>query len=337
TLMLNQERIPFNVAGKEISASMSYVPSEKAYDGHLDLAPLQIVYRNAAPIEAEVHGNFLLRAKEAEIKSLQLATRDSKLEATGTLRNYNNPELALEYQAALDLREVAREGKVAQLRGGRADLKGVLNYQNKRYSSQGTLNVRDMEWRDSRIRLTGIDASSPYAVTPEKLVLSRLVARLLGGNAQGSVEIANWSSPAAARKGAQPRGSAKAHLSGVELSRIGAASSTSRLPLEKVALAGRVSGDISSAWNGSPERAVSDLKLDVNPPANPTAREVPVTAQLQAVYHGDIRTLDVAGLSLATRAIRVNATGELGSDKAQARVSLNATDLRELQPALDAL
>jgi len=46
---------------------------------------------------------------------------------------------------------------------------------------------------------------------------------------------------------------------------------------------------------------------------------------LQAVYHNDIRTLDVAELTLATRAIRVSATGELGSDKAQARVSLNAT------------
>ena len=79
------------------------------------------------------------------------------------------------------------------------------------------------------------------------------------------------------------------------------------------------------------------MKLEVAPPAAPSAKEVPVTAQLQATYHGDARTLDVAGLTLATRAIRVNATGSLGSEKAQAHVSLNATDLRELQPAIDAL
>ena len=85
------------------------------------------------------------------------------------------------------------------------------------------------------------------------------------------------------------------------------------------------------------ERAVSSLKLEVAPPTAPSAKEVPVTAQLQATYHGDARTLDVAGLTLATRAIRVNATGSLGSEKAQAHVSLNATDLRELQPAIDAL
>ncbi len=62
-----------------------------------------------------------------------------------------------------------------------------------------------------------------------------------------------------------------------------------------------------------------------------------MTAQLQATYHGDIRTLEVAGLTLATREIRVSAVGALGSESAQARVSLNATNLRELQPALDAL
>jgi translocation and assembly module TamB len=337
TLILNQEKIPFNVAGKDISAAMNYVPGQHAYDGHLDLASFQVAYRSAAPVQAEAHLNFLLRAKETEIKSLKLSSGDSRLEIRGTLRNYNNPEFALEYQAALDLREVAREARVAQLRGGRADLQGTLNYQNKRYSSQGNLNVRDMEWRDSAIRLAGVDASSPYALTAEKLVLSRLVARLLGGNVQGALEIANWNPPAQGRKGPQQRGTAKLHLSGIELGRVAAAVSTPRLPLDKLELAGRVSGDINSAWTGSPDKAVSDLNLDVNPPANPTVREVPVTAQLQAVYHADLRTLDVAGLTLATRAIRVGATGELGSDKAQARVSLNATDLRELQPGLDAL
>ena len=50
-----------------------------------------------------------------------------------------------------------------------------------------------------------------------------------------------------------------------------------------------------------------------------------------------IRTLEVPELTLATREIRMSAVGTLGSESAQARISLNATDLKELQPALDAL
>jgi translocation and assembly module TamB len=334
--MLNQERIPFNLSGKEIAAGMSYVATEKAYAGHLDLTPVTLAYGHAAPYQAELHLNFLLRDKETEIKSFKLATARSQLEASGTLRNYANPELKLDYQAAIDLAEAARAGNTPQLRAGHADLKGSLNYQNRRYSSSGMLNARGVEWRDSTMRLAGVDAASPYTVLPEKISLPRLNAHLFGGLLQGSLEIANWT-PAPGQKSAQQRGTARLHLSGVEIRSVAAAVSTSRLPLEKIELAGKISGDVNSSWSGSPQRAVSELNLEVNPPANPTAKEVPVTAQLQGTYHGDLRTLDLAALSLATRAIRVNATGKLGSEQGQARVSINADDLRELQPALDAL
>ena len=301
------------------------------------MTPLIIAYRNAAPVQAEVHLNFLLRARETEIKSLKLATRNSSLEASGTLRNYNNPEITLQYQASVDLSEIAKEAKLAQLRAGLAELKGVGNYQGKRYSTQGSLKVRDLEWRDAAVRVTGVDAASPFSLTQEKIVLSRLVANAFGGTVQGDAQITNWNPAPVGKKGPPPRGTARLHLGGVQIRQVAAAISTHNMPLDKIELAGSVSGDINSSWTGSPEKATSELKLEVSPPAAPAPQEVPVTAQLQATYHGDLRTLEVAGLTLATRAIRVSATGALGSEKAQARVSLNATDLRELQPALDAL
>ena len=338
TLMLDQEKIPFDLDGKDISAGMNYVPSQKAYDGHLDFTPLTIAYRNAPPMQAELHVGFLLRSGETEIKSLRLATGDSKIDASGTLRNYNNPELALQYQASLDLAQVGNTAKWKQLRAGRAELNGKGSYQNNRYSSQGNLSVRDLEWHDATARISSIDATSPYSVTQDKIVLSRLIAHVFGGTVQGDAQISNWVSPATAGKKTLPQqGTTRLHLSGVQASKVAAAISSAKMPLNKIELAGNISGDINSAWTGSLERAISSLKLDVAPPAALSPKEVPVTAQLQATYHGDARTLDVAGLNLATRAIRVNATGSLGSENAQAHVSLNATDLRELQPALDAL
>jgi translocation and assembly module TamB len=337
TLMLDQERIPFDLDGKDVSAGMSYLAGEQAYDGHLDLAPLRVMYRNRAPVEAEMHLQFLLRAREAEIKSLKLSTRNSRVEGKGTLRNYRNPEVTLQYQASLDLPEVAKEARLAQIRAGHADLAGTASYQGKRYSSQGTLNVRGLEWRDARVHAAGVAVATPYSLTQDKLALSRLVANAFGGTVQGEIQIANWNALPAEKRGLQPRGSARLHLAGIQIRQAAAAVATRSMPLDKIELAGRVSGDINTSWVGSPERAVSGLKLEVAPPAAPSAKDVPVTAQLQATYHGDLNTLDVAGLTLATRAIRVSATGTLGSEKAQARVALNANDLRELQPALDAL
>jgi translocation and assembly module TamB len=336
TLMLDQEMIPFDLDGKNISAGMNYVPSQKAYDGHLDFTPLTITYRNAAPMQAEMHVGFLLRSAEMEIKSLRVAMGASKLEASGTLRNYNKPELTLQYQASLDLAQVGNTAKWKQLRAGRAELNGKGSYQSNRYSSQGNLSVRGLEWRDATARISSIEASSPYSVTQDKIVLPRLVAHVFGGTVLGDVQIANWAS-GAAKKAPSQQGAARLHLSGVQASNVAAAISSAKMPLDKIELAGTISGDINSAWTGSLERAVSSMKLEVVPSAAPSAKEVPVTAQLQAAYHGDARTLDVAGLTLATRAIRLSATGSLGSEKAQAHISLNATDLRELQPAIDAL
>ncbi|HEX3153988.1 MAG TPA: hypothetical protein VHV32_05150, partial [Candidatus Angelobacter sp.] len=338
TLMLDQERIPFDLDGKDISAGMNYVPSQRAYDGHLDFTPLTIAYRNEPPMQAEMHVGFLLRSKETEIKSLKLAAGGSKVEASGTLRNYRNPELTFQYQASLDLAQVGNTAKWKQLRAGRAELNGKGSYQNNRYSSQGNLSVRGMEWRDATARISSVDATSPYSVTQDKIVLSRLIAHAFGGTVQGGAQITNWSSAATTGKRTLPQqGVTRLHLSGVQASKVAAAISSRKMPLEKIELAGNISGDINSAWTGSFERAVSFLKLDVSPPTTLLPKEVPITALLQATYHGDARTLDVAGLSLATRAIRLNATGMLGSDRAQTHVSLNATDLRELQPALDAL
>jgi translocation and assembly module TamB len=338
TLMLDQEKIPFDLNGKDVSMGMNYIASKKAYDGHLDLTPLTIAYRNAAPMQAEVHIGFLLHTGETEIKSFKLSTGSSKLEASGTFRNYANPELTLQYEASLDLAQVGSTAKVKQLRAGRVDVKGAGNYRNHNYSSQGNLSARNLEWHDATARISGLDASSPYSITQDKIVLSRVIAHVFGGTVQGDAQITNWnSSPSPGQKALPQQGITRLHLVGVQISKVAAAISSAKIPLNRIELAGNISGEINSSWTGSFERAISSLKLEALPPAAPSIKEVPVMAQLEATYRGDVRTLDVAGLTLATRAIRLNATGALGSEKAQAHVSLNATDLRELQPALDAL
>ena len=247
TLMLDQEKIPFDLDGKDISAGMNYVPSQKAYDGHLDFTPLTISYRNAPPMQAELHVGFLLRSGETEIKSLRLAAGNSKIDASGTLRNYNNPELALQYQASLDLAQVGNTAKWKQLRAGQADLNGKGSYQNNRYSSQGNISVRDLEWHDATARISSIDATSPYSVTQDKIVLSRLIAHVFGGTVRGDAQISNWASPATAGKKTLPQqGTTHLHLAGVQAGKVAAAISSAKMPLNKIELAGNISGDINS-------------------------------------------------------------------------------------------
>ena len=100
-------------------------------------------------------------------------------------------------------------------------------------------------------------------------------------------------------------------------------------------MVGQVSGTVNATWVGSPANVVAQLDLESSPPGNPLPHQVPVTARLQATYHGATESIDVTGLSLATRNMRLNATGTLGSSRAQLQVGFNADDLRELKPVLN--
>ncbi|MGH9569235.1 MAG: hypothetical protein ACRD4F_06330, partial [Candidatus Angelobacter sp.] len=102
-------------------------------------------------------------------------------------------------------------------------------------------------------------------------------------------------------------------------------------------LAGNASGELKAGWRGSPRQAIAKIRVEVDPPQYLAPQQVPLTAQLRAIYNGELRTLDVAALNAATRAIRLNATGKLGSETAQARISVNSTDLHELRPFLTAM
>jgi translocation and assembly module TamB len=336
-LILNQKRMPFDFQGEQVSIAMNYSHAEQGYEGSVGLSVVSARGRSQSPVRGQVDAHFLLRENAGEIKSLKITSGHSVLEASGSVRNYNHPSATLEYSLALDLPEAGKLAGVNQIRAGRADVKGRLSWQNGQYSSEGNLTLQGVDWHDTSLRVTGLDAASPFALTPEKILLSRIAARVLGGTVQGEAQVLNWNASADARKTAQQKGTAVLHVSRLEIGHVAAAISTASFPVDKVNAAGAVSGEIKASWSGSLRNSVADINLDVAPPENPSPHQVPVSAQLRSTYHGDIRTLDVAALSLSTRAIHVNASGKLGSRSAQARLAVNAGSLRELQPALDAL
>jgi translocation and assembly module TamB len=337
TLLLNQERIPFELAGGEFAIAMAYSHKDHGYDGTISLSLAAARWRQSTLAPGKVDLHFLMRADGADIRRLAIITGRSKLEATGVVRDYKHPDLQMQYQAQLDLQEVAKQARLPQLRAGNADLKGSVAYKDGHYNIQGTAELRGVEWRDVSWRAAGFDTSFPFTVTPEKISVPRFTARVFGGSAQGELELANWSASPAARKPSPARGTARVRLERMHIGQIAAAISTARLPLTKVDLAGYASGEISGSWAGSVTSVVATMNVDVEPPVAPSPREVPIAAHMQGTYHGDIRTLEFATLSLGSRSVHINASGEIGSRRTQAHVAVYAANLHEFQPVLDAL
>jgi len=337
TLLLNQERIPFEIAGGEFAVAMAYSAKDRGYDGTVSVSLAAARWRRSTLPPGKIDLHFLMRANETEVRRLQVATGRSTIEASGLVRNYNHPSLQMQYQAQLDLPEVAKQTSTPQLRAGRADLKGTLVYKDGRYNTEGTAEVRGAEWRDASWRASGVDAAFPFSITPEKIALPRFSTRVFGGSAQGELQITNWSMPSGAKKPPPLKGTAKVQLERMQIGQMAEAISTAGLPLNKIDMAGSASGEVTASWTGSVKNVVAAMTVDVAPPTSPSPRAVPISAHMLATYHGDIRTLEIATLSLGSRSVHINASGELGSRNTHARVMLNAANLHEFQPVLDAL
>jgi translocation and assembly module TamB len=336
-IVINQERMPFDLQGDQLSAGLSYSADEGGYDGNLALAVDSLHWRESAGLKGIIEARFILRTTEAEIKSLKLSSGRSAVEASGKIRNYSHPEIQMKYGASLDLSEFGRLARLSQLQGGIAEIRGDLNWQAGRYSSQGSMTARGLSWRESTWRVSGAEFTSAFAVTAQKLTLSRMTGRAFRGSLQGELQVENWNRPSGDSKSPLERGSANLRFSGMEIRDLATAVSTQRMPIDKIEMVGIASGEMRASWTGALQNAVAEFSMDVTPPGNPSPRQVPVTARLQATYLARVRTLHVANLNVATRALRATLSGDLGSRTAQAKVAVTATDLHELQPALDAL
>lgn len=325
--VLNQERIPFELNGQSLSAGLKYSPAESGYDGQISITLLSAQWRHRPVQRGDIDLHVLLRQNQAEIKSVKLATGRSTLEASGTLRDYRNPHLTLHYSAKVELLEAARIAGWPPLRSGTADINGSLDYSAGRYSSQGKLGLQKLDWNSPDLRVSNVSATSTFTITPDSLTFTNLKCYLLGGTAEGELRVANWNQPN------RQNGAASFQVSGWQAEQVAPALN---LPaaVRKVNFAGSISGTTKATWRGGAKKAIAAIVLDITPPKNPSAQQTPLTAQLRSTYNGELKTLDVASLNAATRAIRLNATGKLGSDTAQAKVSLNSTDLRELRPLL---
>lgn len=333
----DQQAAGLDLTGKNLSVTMLYSAKDKSYDGKVKLDLLSEQAQKGLPFPEKVDLHFLMHPVQTEILAFQFGADRSHLEGSGTISNYNNPEVNLRYTASIELPEFASWTKAPELKGGHLTAHGTAIYSNKSYSSQGELSIQGASWTGPGFHVAGIEASSPFSITPEKISLTHLVAHLLGGTLQGDVQVANWSAFSPPSRALSQNGTATLKFSGMQVRHLATAISGPRLRSDRLNLVGVASGDLKTSWTGEFSNAITEVKLESNAPGNPLPEQVPVTARLEAIYHSPTRVIDLNGLSLATRSIRLSAAGKLGSTSAQVDVAFNANDLRELQPILAAL
>ena len=370
-LLLNDREMPLDFSADDVDASMTYDRGDRRYDGSLRVGKIDAKYQDLRDVPAQAEMEFSLWHDTAQIKSLKLASEKSWLEAQGKVTHFDSPRIEFAYSTTLDIGQLGAITRTYELRGGTLTASGSGNYSETSRTSRGKLAIRGFEYLQQGVALRDTNASADFTFDKNRLELTRIAGRLLGGEVTGEATIdnllasnaVNTSQPAAksasrpqmerpdksskveSRAAATPKisgpgpqhGTAGLHVSGVSLAELVRAISTKSLPLESLKPAGRVGGTVDLAWTRSLADAQGELALDVAPPPQPADGELPVSATLRSHYSLRPQVMNIAVLNLTTPHTQLNASGTLGATSEDLKIDFTATSLKELEPFVIAL
>jgi len=346
-LLLNDKRLPFDMSANSVGATMAYTVNPQAtFAGRIQTGDLELKGAGNV-ILSQAETSFTLSKNKLAISSLRWSSGKSKLEASGEISDFTNPRLEGKYNATLELVRVGALLGERELRDGVVDMSGTMRYiSSEDFFSSGKLTLTDGAYSTPGLRLSAVAASSEYTVDIDRITLTKISGHGLGGNFAGTASLAHWARlapktgiSAGNRKQIalkQQEGSIQLSVSGVQLAAGLRAILPATNPLNRLRIISACEGKVTVRWKGSPLDADTELDLRAQAPAFASPLELPLTGSIQAIYHGSSQRIDVAGINLAARTTRLNATGAIGA-RSQMRVSLNTSDLSELTPVMQAL
>lgn len=342
TLIFNDRRIPVDVKADDVSARASYDQRERRFDGHFIASRLQIDSPNMRKIAAAADATLSIYSDHAQLQALTVRTDASRLTANGTITQFLPFSAAFDYQASIDMAELASIISRGELRGGHADVGGIVQVSPKNTSSKGKIVVRDIHYEDPNIVLRGLSGGSDYSylLNTSTLDLPHIFLHGLGGVAQGHARVENWLHPRkASAKGqaTEERGRANLQVTSVAVADFAEAANSRELPLGRLHATGHIAGTVDLAWTGSFKNAVAQLDLVATPPGNVRAGELPVQGFLHGSYDERTKVLSIASSSITSPASHLGAAGDLGSKTSDLRISATTSNLGEVLPFINAI
>jgi translocation and assembly module TamB len=336
-LIWDNQVVPLDFKANDISADMTYSLLHQRYESNLLLGKVDTKLPDCRPFAWTAEMHFNLGQNSAEIKSLKATSGRLRLEANGQVDNFRQPKIDANYDATFDLAEIAAILRRPEARSGTLQANGHASWSRGDYASTGKLQLKDVDWHDEQITLRKASLTAQYSVTPLRLMLSQIQARVLGGSAEGDADVANWLTTSIVKKpGEEQRGVLRLKLKDLSAAELTAALATPSHPLNRLNLGGSIKGTVEARWVRSLHNAETDVALDVVPPAQPASGQLPLNLHARAIYRAASGELEVADLNANTRASQLRASGKLSS-MAALKLSASTTDLAELRSVLAAL
>ncbi len=342
--ILNEQKIPFNLAANNLGAQVSYVPAGGHYVGTIHAEDV-VAQRGVDPsVHSQLDASLDVGRNTAKLISLTLQSGPSSqrqktvIRLNGTLVDFADPHWVFAVQGAIDASEVRALTGAPGLEAGVAQLSAAGHGTRQQFTIDGSAAITGGVFREGTVYITGVSAKSVVHVTQDLIAVTGVHARVAsGGTVEGSLNIADWQTPApGAPKTAPEKGIIRTRIAGFSLDSIldmVAPRHYRRLGFDTAA-----SGTANVDWTGSASSLVGAVNVSLAPTHAPTVGEVPVTGTVAAQYIHRTGTVAIQDVDVHTPASQIRVAGTLGvypvTRRSEITASLVTSNLAEFNPVL---
>ena len=386
-LLWQDRKVPFEFNAGGLTLLLNHSLLRQRYEAHVSAGSVATRVQQYPTFVWRADAALILARGHADISSLTITSGKSEIHFAGRLQDFHNPQVSGDYHGVADLGELTSAIRPVEVRKrslrrgspetgfiekglnqrgliqrGTAQFEGKGSWSLQIFSTQGTVQAKDIEWSNGKLSMRNGRLSAGFSVTPDRFHVSSIKANLLGGDLLGDADVMNWqnslpnplepssvkassveSSSVPARRhltgrvsqGGLQRGSVHMQVAGFPLLPALQLVSSKSLPLDQLALSGSTSGIVEMLWVGSIRDAETRVKVSIVPPLKPTPNEIPVLGQIDGVYRGSRDELEMSQLHLTTPGSEINAVGSLAA-ASSLRFSLTSHNLKEWTPLINA-
>ncbi|MGD9715264.1 MAG: hypothetical protein AB7V46_24885, partial [Thermomicrobiales bacterium] len=334
TLLVNERSLPLQVRAEGVRAQLASTSAQE-YRGSVETENAAVQYGQGSQSGSGAL-RFTAKPERVEIESATWSSGESRLEATGTITNYADPQVELAYSATFQASGMAQVAQFTNLRSGAVQLTGNAKYRGGEFDTQGKLLLRNSEWRSGGVRVRNLNGGVDYSIDPQRVSFSNVFFSVLGGTVTGSVEVQDWRSSQSSP--GRQRGSANLRVANIGLHNAATAAASRQFPVDRLSLSGVTSGAVEVRWTGAPNSAVAKFDLGVKPlPARGArpefdgqSRDFVLGGSATGSYFFASDRLHFESLDLSGPSLQLNLTGVLGTREADARLTVRTSDAGEL-------
>ena len=172
-VLVNDRKVPFELAAGPIQLMMRYLPEQRAYQATLNTENITFRLKNSTETHSRLQVKLQLAGDSIRIDSLNLQTGDSRLMATGEVRDFSAPRWKANVWGSVDARQIGAMTGEDELRNGKAQLSMEAHgAAGGKFLVSGHVDLRSGEWEAPWLRLRNVDVHTNVTVDDDQCSLT---------------------------------------------------------------------------------------------------------------------------------------------------------------------